>query len=199
MARGANYICEIPSRYLHIADKRKQAFEKQNPEVSKKEFLEFIQDENELSWGFEAIGEAIVKTTTSDQMGELAKGAGYETYIKNTACAIDNVIAAGLLGTNAIPFESNDDVYSKVFKCGAVALQSGGVQTGFAALAFAATAIVDFMALTSIEIINSYGLGTPTRICQDTAGLAVRNGWSLVQETMESFQNKTPLLGEDEL
>ena len=204
VARGANYVCEIPSRYLHITEKRKQAFERENPEAPEKEFFDFLKEDGEISWAFEAVGEALIKTTVSDQLGELARKSKYEDYIKDASCFIDNVIAIMFFGPNQITFESQDDVYTKAFKyAGASWSASGGSLSGIAtaaaigATAFIGTAAVDFVGQAIIETINTYGLGTPTRICQDASGTAIKNSYHVAEEIYNSYYNQTPLSGEN--
>ncbi len=213
-ARGANYICEIPSRYLHIADKRKQAFEKQNPDMPKKEFLDFLSKDYKISWAFEAVGEAIVKTTTSDQLGELARHSKYEAHVKDAISFIDNTIANAFFAPGTITFNFQDDVYSKAFKYGvassSAAISSGSIPGAVTTLisgvtAFVATTIVDFSGQLLIEIINTYALGTPTRICQDSTGIAISNVYNSIMEknttpnidtnlkTMDLHKNQPPI------
>ena len=205
-ARGANYICEIPSRYLHIVDKRKQAFENQNPDMPKKEFFDFLSKDYKISWAFEAVGEAIVKTTTSDQLGELARYSKYEAHIKDAIGFVDNTIASIFFGPGTIIFDSQDDVYSKAFKyvvaSSSAAISSDSIPGAVISIlsgttAFVATTIVDFSGQLIIETLNTYALGTPTRICQDSAGIAVKNSYHLIQEMIDSYQNQTPLAGEN--
>ena len=213
-ARGANYICEIPSRYLHIVEKRKQYFEKQNPDLPEEEFFEFAQKNMDVSLILESVGEAVIKATASDQLGEIYKNIGYERYIKEGVALIDNSIATIILGVKVVYFEAQDDIYTKAYKYIIASIEissSYGVMVAASAgsIAFSISFIVGFIGQVTIESIAAYGLGAPTRICQDSAGLAIKNSYNYVQkpldiivdycaikEIIDLYSNKTPISGE---
>lgn len=187
VARVANYICEVPSRGFNILDKRKQAFEKQNPNLPKEDFLKFASENSDISLLFESIVGSVTKTFASDQLGEIAGKIGYESYIKEVVNLIDNSVIATLLGNNAILFEAKDDIYTRAYKSvfsSIAASKDYGfpVAMSLGAVTFGVSLISGFSGQVAIEIIGSYGLGTPSRICQDSAELAIKNVYNQTQE-----------------
>lgn len=168
LARSTNYICEVPNRYLSIATREKQRFERANPE-NKKEFWKFMVEDAKSSWWGEATGEALIKTTISDQLGEGVKHVGYIKLIREGATLIDNYIALSLGGNAAFSFTPEDDIYAKAIKI----FSMFGVDYR-TPVVFTLTTAVDWSAKFSTEIINSHILGTPTKTCQDFTGIAIR-------------------------
>ena len=194
VARAANYICEVPSRGLHILDKRKQAFEKQNPNLPKEDFFKFASKHSDISLLFEALVGGVTKTAASDQLGELAKKIGYESYVKEAVNLIDNSVIVTFLGTNDILFETKDDIYTRAYKYGAASIAASNsygfpVAMSSGIMAFGISLISSFSGQVAIEIIGSYGLGTPSRICQDSAELAINNVYIHAQKTITDFIN----------
>ncbi|MGB4191363.1 MAG: hypothetical protein WBJ81_02285 [Rickettsiales bacterium] len=176
VARGANYICEVPNRYLNIATREKQRFEKSNPEKAAKSYWRFLLEDSDNAWWAEATGESLVKTTTSDQLGEVVKKLGYIEWIRDVACGIDNTIAI-FLGGN-IPFEPKDDIYSKAVK--SFTMFGWDYRTP---IVLGLTTTVDWSAKFITETINAYSLGTPTRAGQDFTGAVIRDVKEIVSNS----------------
>lgn len=192
-ARASNYLCEIPSRFFHIVSREKQKVDSVSLNVTNKEYLTFIAEDTNPSWIREAIGESFIKTLTSDQLGEVAKSIKYTPYIKNTACFIDNAIALSLgADLKIMPFTPDDDIYSKAWKT--FAMFGLTIQTPVALVAVTA---VDWVAKFTNEMINAYGLGTPTRALQDFSGVAIREGGEKLEEfnSQEYYNNFLDFVG----
>ena len=68
-ARGSNYLCEAPARFLHIVTREKQRVDNANLDGMHKDYWTFALEDTNPSWVKEAVGEAFVKTLTSDQLG----------------------------------------------------------------------------------------------------------------------------------
>lgn len=186
VARSANYICEVPNRYLNIVTREKQRFEKLNPEKIAKSYWSFILEDSDNSWWMEATGESLIKTTTSDQLGEVVKKLGYIELIRDAACGFDNAIAISLGGN--IPFEPKDDIYSKAVK----SFTMFGLDYRTPAVLISTT-VVDWSAKFITETINAYSLGTPTRTGQDFTGAAIRDVKEIASNStaVELFYNET--------
>lgn len=226
-ARGSNYVCEIPARYFNIDNRNKQIFEEQNKNLPKQSFSEYTQENfNWLQVG-QASVEGIIKTASSDNIGEYAKKIGYSQYIREGVCFADNVISSVSFGQFSTPFVAEDDVYSKWTKL--LLMTAGEVTSTYSvtqkalpqnahlqkALLFGCKfimhmpkLIVNMAAITGIDftgnvlnnLIASYGVGTPTRIAQDASGLAIKNApkaIDTIQEVYDSYINSTPLPGEE--
>lgn len=183
--RSANYICEIPNRFLSIVSRERQREEKFLPKESQTTFLEYLMYKSKSSWWTEAAAEAMLKTTTSDQLGKVTENIGYIQWIRASAAMIDNMI---LVSCGAAPtFEDKDDIYAKMFKSAA----AFGFNIYDPRIPFVAvtTAVVDLTAKFSTEVINTYILGTPTRTLQDFAG-------NVMREQIENYYNNVTLAGE---
>jgi len=140
-ARFANLLCEIPTRYLHIAEREKQLIEKNNLSEPKKGFWQSIAEDAKISWIFESFIGGPGKAMTADIIGEYViqhgwvalnnKYISYSKYLKLSASAAENLISSQLSYTNSHSFLSSqlsftkinsflaeDDLYSKIYKSG---------------------------------------------------------------------------------
>lgn len=226
-ARGSNYVCEIPARYFNIDNRNKQIFEDKNKDLPKQSFSEYTQENfNWLQVG-QASVEGIIKTASSDNIGEAAKKIGYSQYIRDVACFADNMISSVSFGQFSTPLAAEDDVYSKwgklLFMTAAEVTstysdtqkalpQNAHLQKvllfGSKFIMHLPKLIVNMVAITGIDftgnvvnnLIASYGVGTPTRIAQDASGLAIENAPKAlyaIHELYNSYMNATSLSGEE--
>jgi hypothetical protein len=182
VSRGANYICEIPNRFLNIASREKQIFERKSPEAGKINFFDFIKSNSTNSWYAEATIEGFMKTVTSDQLGELAKKIGYMDYFRNFANNINNVNMKSWFNLETDLFTVNDDIYSKASK---VFTTAKGL-TGKALTSVVSISSYDFGAKMVVEVINCLGLSTAVRTVQDSTGKITREAVSYVNSYLTS-------------
>ncbi|MCT4635363.1 MAG: hypothetical protein N4A31_03825 [Rickettsiales bacterium] len=226
-ARGSNYVCEIPARYFNIDNRNKQIFEGQNKDLPKQSFSEYTQENfNWLQVG-QASVEGVIKTASSDNIGEVSKKIGYSQYIREGVAFTDNMISSVSFGQFSIPFTAKDDVYSK---CGKLLFMTATeVVSTYSATQKALPAnahlqrtflftvkfimhlpklLVNMASIVGVEftgnvvnnLIVSYGVGTPTRVSQDASGLAIKNApkaIDTIKEVYDSYINATPLSGEE--
>jgi hypothetical protein len=178
VARSANYVCEIMPRYLNIASREKQLWEKNNPTVEKEAYFSYLSSKSQINWWVEAFMASFTKTLTSDMVGEyVIKPLGYQQYIRKQAAELESNVFSHLTSLKNI-FALKDDIYSK----GAKILSSFEIKdlssslaslsnTLKAAGAFSCVISTDFTFSFAKEMLNSYIFITSTKTLQDVPNL----------------------------
>jgi hypothetical protein len=173
IARGGNYVCEIPARFFNIESREKQLIERHSPNATKEDFFTFVKGHAKLSLIIEATGEASAKTFVADLVGEGIKWSGYAGFIRDVAMHVDNAIAFYVGGDMSFIFEPKDDIWTKGYK--SAAMFTFNPYDVRIAITFGATLIVDWSSKVLIELINSPVFTSSTRGIQDLVGIMSRD------------------------
>jgi hypothetical protein len=164
VGRVSNYVCEPFSRFFIIVSQERQKENKTDIP-----YIHYLKDNFKKEWVYESIGEGILKTVTTDLLGEGMKLLGIGQAIRQYTSAIDSKLLNYVAGSNVHTFSPKDSVWTKIAVCKNV-LHSDFI--GY--IVGSGIWVVDNTGKFATDMITAYLMAPPSRLIQDGTGEIIK-------------------------
>ncbi len=187
LGRFSNYPCDSISRYFYIVSRERQTLIKENPELDKISYHEFLTTNFKSSWILEAIGEGFTKTFVADIISEkFIKNIGYTGSLRTYANNFEAKFMESFFD-KTVEFANKADIWTKINTYSQLFTnEEGKTDYAKAALSSFLTFITDFSGKLVSETTSASILMPPTRITQDFIGKHIK-------ETINYFYSDEPV------